>query len=142
MPIDVEPGTSQWSAIPTGPQHCAIAYGTSTRVKGRTPATVVATLPYSDHPTILAFLQDINIRVRFQAFCRRPSGNWGAYFRFYNTQRPRRALGYRTPGEVFSEGPAPQDEESTDERWSPEAEVGSYAGAAGPSLNSTLILSN
>ena len=25
----------------------------------------------------------------------------GAYFRFYNDQRPHRALGYRTPAEVF-----------------------------------------
>ena len=24
------------------------------------------------------------------------------YFRFYNTQRPHRALGYRTPAEVFN----------------------------------------
>ena len=66
----------------------------------------------------------------------------GAFFRFYNDQRPHQALGYRTPGEVFSEGRAPQNEESTAGRWSPEADVVSYAGAAGPSLNSTLILSN
>ena len=32
----------------------------------------------------------------------------GAYFRFYNDQRPHQALGYRTPGEVFSEGTAPK----------------------------------
>ena len=66
----------------------------------------------------------------------------GAYFRFYNDQRPHQALGYRTPGEVFSEGREPQNEESTVGRWSPEADVVSYAGAAGPSLNSALILSN
>ena len=66
----------------------------------------------------------------------------GAYFRFYNDQRPHQALGYRTPGEVFSEGRAPQNEESTVRRWSPEADVVSYAGTAGPSLNSALILSN
>ena len=66
----------------------------------------------------------------------------GAYFRFYNDQRPHQALGYKTPGEVFSEGTAPQNEESTAQRWSPEADVVSYAGAAGPSLNSALILSN
>ena len=47
----------------------------------------------------------------------------GAYFRFYNDQRPHQALGYRTPGEVFSEGQAPQNEESTVGRWSPEADV-------------------
>ena len=69
-------------------------------------------------------------------------GIQAAYFRFYNDQRPHQALGYRTPGEVFSEGWAPQDEESTVGRWSPEADVVSYAGAAGPSLNSALILSN
>ncbi len=66
----------------------------------------------------------------------------GAYFRFYNDQRPHQALGYRMPGEVFSEGRAPQNEESTVGRWSPEVDVVSYAGAAGPSLNSALILSN
>ena len=66
----------------------------------------------------------------------------GAYFRFYNDQRPHQALGYRTPGEVFSEGQAPQNEESTVGRWSPEADVVCYAEAAGPSLNSTSILSN
>ena len=67
----------------------------------------------------------------------------GAYFRFYNDQRPHQALGYRTPGEVFSEGPAPlNNEESTFGRRSPEADVVSYPGAAGPSLNSALIPSN
>ena len=64
------------------------------------------------------------------------------YFRFYNDRRPHQALGYRTPGEAFSEGRAPKNEESTVGRWSPEADVVSYAGAAGPSLNSALILSN
>ena len=68
-----------------------------------------------------------------------PGGNWGAYFRFYNDQTPHQALGYRTPGEVFSEGRAPQNEESTVGMWSPEPDVVCYAGAAGPSLNSTSI---
>ena len=65
-----------------------------------------------------------------------------AYFRFYNDQRPHQALGYRTPGKVSSEGRAPQNEESTVGRWPPETDVVSYVGAAGPSLNSALILSN
>ena len=43
---------------------------------------------------------------------------------------------------VFPEGQVPQNEESTVGRWSPEADVVCYAGAAGPSLNSALILSN
>ena len=29
----------------------------------------------------------------------------GAYFRFYNMARPHQALGYRTPGEVFTSIP-------------------------------------
>ena len=66
----------------------------------------------------------------------------GAYFRFYNDQRPHQALGYRTPGEVFSEATALREEESTVGRWSPEADVVSYVGAPGPSLNSATILSN
>ena len=66
----------------------------------------------------------------------------GAYFQFYNDQRPHQALGYRTPGEVFSEATALREEESTVGRWSPEADVVSYAGAPGPSLNSATILSN
>ena len=66
----------------------------------------------------------------------------GAYFRFCNDQRPHQALGYRTPGEVSSEGQAPQNEDSTVGRWPPEADAVSYVGAAGPSLNSALILSN
>ena len=66
----------------------------------------------------------------------------GAYFQFYNDQRPHQALRYRTPGEVFSEATALREEESTVGRWSPEADVVSYAGAPGPSLNSATILSN
>ena len=35
----------------------------------------------------------------------------GAYFRFYNNQRPHQALGYRTPAEVFhGAGNAPAEE--------------------------------
>ena len=29
----------------------------------------------------------------------------GNYFRFYNTERPHQALGYRTPAEVFTSTP-------------------------------------
>ena len=29
----------------------------------------------------------------------------GEYFRFYNTERPHQALGYRTPAEVFAPNP-------------------------------------
>ena len=38
-----------------------------------------------------------------------------AYFHFYNTQRPHRALGYRTPAEVFN-GDLVQSTEKTAER--------------------------
>ena len=33
----------------------------------------------------------------------------GAYFRFYNDQRPHQALGYQTPAEVFHAGPTPPE---------------------------------
>ena len=45
----------------------------------------------------------------------------GAYFRFYNDQRPHQALGYQTPAEVFHGGPALRKEESKARRCTPEA---------------------
>ena len=45
----------------------------------------------------------------------------GAYFRFYNDQRPHQALGYQTPAEVFHGGPALRKEESKERRCTPEA---------------------
>ena len=42
----------------------------------------------------------------------------GAYFRFYNDQRPHQALGYRTPAEVFH-GEREVWEESSERRCSP-----------------------
>ena len=44
-----------------------------------------------------------------------------AYFRFYNTQRPHQALGYRTPAEVFSCGSDTSPEQATERGWSPDA---------------------
>ena len=66
----------------------------------------------------------------------------GAYFRFYNDQRPHQALGYRTPGEVFSEATAFREEESKKGRSAPEPVLVSSAEVAGLSLNSAPILSN
>ncbi len=65
----------------------------------------------------------------------------GAYFRFYNDQRPHQALGYRTPGEVFSEATALREEESKIRRCSPGPVLVSLAQVAGLSLNSAPILS-
>ena len=45
----------------------------------------------------------------------------GAYFRFYNDQRPHQALVYQTPAEVFHGGPALRKEESKARRCTPEA---------------------
>ena len=66
----------------------------------------------------------------------------GAYFRFYNNQRPHQALGYRTPAEVFhGSGNAPAEESKT-RKGSQEQVLVSSAGAMGLSLNSASILSN
>ena len=65
----------------------------------------------------------------------------GAYFRFYNNQRPHQALGYRTPAEVFHQVRNAPAEESKVTEVPPEQVLVSLAGAAGLSLNSTSILS-
>ena len=66
----------------------------------------------------------------------------GAYFRFYNDQRPHQALGYRTPAEGGHQAMNVQGEAPEEWRCSPEPARVSLAEAAGLSLNSTSILSN
>ena len=67
----------------------------------------------------------------------------GAYFQFYNDQKPHQALGYRTPAEVFHIALDHGEERYTPERvCSPDAARVSLAGAAGLPLNTTSILSN
>ena len=43
----------------------------------------------------------------------------GAYFRFYNNQRPHQALGYRTPAEVFHGEQQVPGQESSERRCAP-----------------------
>ena len=64
------------------------------------------------------------------------------YFRFYNGLRPHQALGYRTPAEVFRGEQGVVEEESNGRRCSAGAGAELLVGAPGPSLNSTMILSN
>ena len=66
----------------------------------------------------------------------------GAYFRFYNNQRPHQALSYRTPAEVFHGAIIAPAEESKGRRDSSQPVLLSSAEAAGLSLSSTSILSN
>ena len=66
----------------------------------------------------------------------------GAYFHFYNTQRPHQALDYRTPAEVFNGVSVQSTQQTKERRWSPSRALVSYAGATGPSLNLASILSN
>ena len=66
----------------------------------------------------------------------------GAYFRFYNDQRPHQALGYRTPAEMFHGEQAVRVEESNERRCSLGPVSVLPAGALGLSLNSASILSN
>ena len=65
-----------------------------------------------------------------------------ASFRFYNTQRPHQALGYRTPAEVFNGNGMLSTEATTGRKWSPSKSLVSYTGGRGPSLNLAPILSN
>ena len=62
-------------------------------------------------------------------------------FRFYNGLRPHKALGYRTPAEVFHGEQGAVDEESSGRRCSPREGTESLAGEPGFSLDSALILS-
>ena len=70
----------------------------------------------------------------------------GAYFRFYNDQRPHQALGYRTPAEVFHQAINiqinVQEEDWRQRRRSPESPLVSSERSAGLSLNSSSTLSN
>ena len=62
------------------------------------------------------------------------------YFRFYNTQRPHQALGYRTPAEVFNEDSV-SNKWSEERRCSPSRALVNLGNTAGLSLNNAPILS-
>ena len=50
---------------------------------------------------------------------RDPKADVDAYFRFYNTQRPHQALGYRTPAEVFNGESVQSTHQTKKRRWFP-----------------------
>jgi len=60
----------------------------------------------------------------------------GNYFRFYNTERPHQALGYRTPEEVFTSTPVEATSAGMVESLTPDP-----LRIAGPTLNIAPILS-
>ena len=60
----------------------------------------------------------------------------GNYFRFYNTERPHQALGYRTPAEVFTSIPVEATSRGMVESLTPDP-----LRIAGPNLNIAPILS-
>ena len=60
----------------------------------------------------------------------------GNYFRFYNTERPHQALGYRTPAEVFTSIPVEDNSKGMVESLTPDP-----LRIAGPNLNIAPILS-
>jgi len=66
----------------------------------------------------------------------------GAYFHFYNTQRPHQALGYRTPAEVFHGDSVQPDVQSIERRWPPSRALVNLENTAGLSLNVAPHLSN
>ena len=65
-----------------------------------------------------------------------------AYFRFYNTQRPHQALGYRTPAEVLNDNREESTQQTEERRWPSDRELDSDPGAMGLSLNFAPSLSN
>ncbi len=60
----------------------------------------------------------------------------GNSFRFYNTERPHQALGYRTPAEVFNTTPVEATNRSMVQSLTLDTQR-----TAGPNLNMALILS-
>ena len=60
----------------------------------------------------------------------------GNYFRFYNTERPHQALGYRTPAEVFTSTPVEANSRGMVESLTPDP-----LRIAGPNLSIAPILS-
>jgi len=60
----------------------------------------------------------------------------GNYFRFYNTERPHQALGYRTPAEVFTSSTVETTNGGMVESLTPDP-----LRIAGPNFNLALILS-
>ena len=60
----------------------------------------------------------------------------GDYFRFYNNARPHQALGYRTPGDVFTSIPFEEPEKGVIESLTPGA-----IDTAGHYLNLAPLLS-
>jgi len=65
----------------------------------------------------------------------------GNYFRFYNTERPHQALGYRTPAEVFTPSLVEASHGGMVESSTPNTRVTDSLRTAGPSLNMAPILS-
>ena len=60
----------------------------------------------------------------------------GNYFRFYNTQRPHQALGYRTPAEVYFSNRMVITEEAVVESWEQDIHAINLVRMSGRYLNS------
>ena len=65
----------------------------------------------------------------------------GNYFRFYNTERPHQALGYRTPAEVFASSPVEATYGDMVESLTLDTLTTDSLRVVGPNLNIAPILS-
>jgi len=56
------------------------------------------------------------VYLKAYTYGRQAKSDLDAYFRFYNTQRPHQALGYRTPAGVFHGDSSGSDEPPTERK--------------------------
>ena len=64
----------------------------------------------------------------------------GAYLHFYDWDRPYQAQGYRTPGEVYNEGPATPPAQPTERGWSRGRALEYHVGVASYRHNSVQLM--
>ena len=101
------------------------------------------TISWTESPLLSRTLKYEEVYLKAYANATEARREVGAYFRFYNDQRPHQALGHRTPAEVFHQvTDVGEDGAVQGKKFPIDQTLESLAGAAGLSLYSTSVLSN